>query len=423
MTNKLRQKFIAITMISLVTLLSFTMIAINWINFYSITVKADKVLDVLEKNNNTFPDVESEDLPDETPFDTRYFYVKYLVDSDNKVIEDIEPEIDLNHVSITKEAALAMSDKAITRTKSKDYDGNYRYRKYLVANNSNVNSSATKIITITFIDCSRQLLPINNFFIIALIVITTGIIVSFFIIFFISKILMKPIEENNQQQKKFISNASHELKTPLTIISANNELIEMMYGQNDMTKTIDKEVKRMNSMVKNLTELSKMSDTKKVKEKKIVTILSFKDILYDSCIDFYRVFKEQGKNLRLFLTNENVLIKGDENDMREIISIILDNARKYSVSYASLYLKKKKNKIILIEQNDTRDMQIGDMNKIFSRFYRSDEARASNIEGSGIGLSILSEIISSYNGQVKAFVDSSYVFNLEITLEAKAFVY
>ena len=61
--------------------------------------------------------------------------------------------------------------------------------------------------------------------------------------------------------------------------------------------------------------------------------------------------------------------------------------------------------------------------KIFSRFYRSDEARASNIEGSGIGLSILSEIISSYNGQVKAFVDSSYVFNLEITLEAKAFVY
>ena len=73
MTNKLRQKFIAITMISLVTLLSFTMIAINWINFHSITVKADKVLDVLEKNNNTFPDVESEDLPDETPFDTRYF--------------------------------------------------------------------------------------------------------------------------------------------------------------------------------------------------------------------------------------------------------------------------------------------------------------------------------------------------------------
>lgn len=410
MIKKIRYKFISITLISLSILLSFLMIAINWVNFTQVTTNADKIINFLE-NKESFetdkPSFNQQDgMPVETPFETRFFVAKFDTTlSDDKKYEPIE--VNTSFVkAVSKEEAKIYASKVYKGKQDSGYEKNYRYRKYVSKTNANE-------IWITFVDCSRQLELIDNFFKISIIVISIGLILAFIAIFFISKLVVKPIEESDARQKKFITDAGHELKTPLTIISANNELIEMINGENEMTHTIDKEVKKMSSMVKNMTELSKLSEGTLLSKKEAI-YFSLSNILYSACTDFSTSFVNKNISFKFSIT-PNVYIRGNENKITELISIILDNALKYSKSLCQISLLVNKNELIILQQNDGNDIKVGNMNQIFSRFYRSEEARASQIEGSGIGLSIAKEIVTIHRGKIEAFGDKNNLFNIQIS--------
>lgn len=404
MIKKLRVKFIAITMTSVIVLLAAIMAVINIVNYQTVTKNADNVLSyVVEMEKNapqdpnpviSIPDDNGrhDGISKETPYDSRYFTVTYT--------DDEITSINIRHiVSIDEKTASSYASSALKKNKDKGYIGTYRYRIDYEGNRTYV----------IFLDYSRQLEPTQNFFRYSLIVASAGVAVASVIVFFISKLVVKPVKESQEKQKRFLTDAGHELKTPLTIISANNELIQMENGESEYTKTIAKEVEKMTVMVRNISTLNKMDES----PSPLMERFSLSDAAFDLTSEFLNAFKKENKELSLAI-EEGLYYKGNEKEIRELLSIILDNALKYSKKKAEFSLSKSGKNIILLLKNDADDIKEGNLDKVFERFYRSEEARGSTIEGSGIGLSLAQEIVLRHKGKISAYGDKEGFFNIRI---------
>ena len=262
---------------------------------------------------------------------------------------------------------------------------------------------------IIFVDWSSQLEPVNNFLIASLIIASSGAAIVFIVLIFISRLVVKPMVVANEKQKRFISDASHELKTPLTIISANNEIIEMMHGKDETTDTIEKQVTKMTEMVRSMTFLSKLGE----EERTAFSKLNFSDICLSVVEEFKAPFQKEGKELTTSI-KEDIFVKGSETHLRKLLSIFLDNARKYALSRCEVSLKDDWG-VVLRVSNDIENGEPGSYNKVFDRFYRSDEARGSHEEGSGIGLSIAKQIAEIHKASIHCDItpEKEFVMTVE----------
>ena len=419
MLKKLRIKFITIAMIAIFLSLTAIIVTINAVNYAAVVNSADEVVNFLIQNDGKFP-VGPQDnvgpnarddgpperrpenyvLPDkmskETPFNTRFFSVTY--DKNGTVIE-----ADLNSIaSVSEDEAKEMSAKILSKNR---VSGTYSIYRYHVK----TFSSGEKMVL--FVDISNQLEPIKGFIEISLIVMAVCMVLSFVGLFLISKPLLKPIAESYARQKRFITDAGHELKTPLTIISANNEIQEMETGETESTKVIAKQVSRMTNMVKNLTELAKMDED----EKLFSSTFFISDAFEEVCASFENVFKR--KNITFtFSTPGGVTYHGNEALIRRLFSLLIENASKYSLTQAKAELTKKNKKICLTVENDAAGIQEGSQEKCFERFYRSEEARAGDTEGSGIGLSTAKEIVRAHKGKITAEGTKDGHFRINVIL-------
>lgn len=385
-------------MSAVILVISIIMVAINIFNFNEVKKYSDGLLDTIvydrafferEKDDNP-PPMEPQEggifnpafrRSMETPFETRYFTVYYGSDTRN---------INLDHIaSVDYEKATEYFEAALKSGKENGYIDNFRY-KVVEKNDDDV--------MVAFVDCSRQIMSAESFLKISIVVSLAAIGVVFIGVFFISKRVVAPIVKSYERQKQFITDASHELKTPLTIISANNELVEMEYGENQSTKAINKQVIRMNSLVKNMSMLSKIDETSRLEKKEFS--------LTDALIDNIEAFKPsiEGKDLELDI-KDDVKVYADENLVRQMIAILLDNARKYSLTRIKIELTKAQ-KASLVITNDCSNISEVDLKKVFDRFYRDSTARAQKEDGSGIGLAIAKEIVTLHNGEILALNDN-----------------
>lgn len=407
--DKLRKKVIGITLLSLSTILVSILVFVNTYNFVRVANGADKTLRRIANSGGSFKEHEGERPDQSSSVDTgsnldsssilepekgdegpgrednnsmRYFTYAF---NDDGTLE----EIIFNISSISEEEAQSI---ALAHGKSKSgngwYDFFYRYSSYDYKGRQ----------YFTLIDQSRELEPSFRVMWASIMAGFAGIFATFLLLIPISKMIVKPVEENFEKQRRFISDASHELKTPLAIISLNNEMEEAETGGNENTANITKQVNILSRMVKSLNDLAKMDEEGKVPFASFDLTKLAKDV-YDS---FEGVINQYEKKID-FKVDENLTYYGNKDKIERLLRILFDNAIKYSKTYIVYTIASTQQKGIEIDvKNDTESLPDGNLKMVFERFYRLDDARSSSVSGSGIGLSMAKEIVTLHHGKISA---------------------
>ncbi len=212
--------------------------------------------------------------------------------------------------------------------------------------------------------------------------------------------LIKPVKETFDKQKRFISDASHELKTPLAVISANTDVLEAELGENKWLGYIRSESMRMSELVNELLYLARLDD--KSGQKVVMSKFNLTDVVLQTSLPFESRMFEEGKTLEVD-AQENISCDGDESAIKHVLTILIDNAIKYSgeKDVIKVGLKLHSGKKIITVYNTGIGIKKEKLDKVFERFYREDEARSSSSGGYGLGLAIAAEVVRKHHGNIK----------------------
>ena len=242
-------------------------------------------------------------------------------------------------------------------------------------------------------------------------------IISVIIIYIISKklsqIIVNPVKETLEKQKEFISDASHELKTPLAVIEANVDVLENQTGSNKWIGYIQNEVESMNKLVNDLLLLAKMENLNNTEEniqfdvskETEIVVSMFESMAYEKKIKI-------NTNIQ-----EDIYMKGNKEDIQHVLSILIDNAIKHTLSEKDIIVEliKEKNELIFEVKNMGEPIPKEEREKIFERFYRIDKSRNRNEKRYGLGLAIAKTIVQKYNGNIEVSYKNNFtIFKVTI---------
>lgn len=222
--------------------------------------------------------------------------------------------------------------------------------------------------------------------------------VLFVFVFFLSKWIVRPVEDAFQKQRRFISDASHELKTPLTIISANADVLENEVGENIRITHIKNQTERMGSLVHDLLDLTRTDENP---DRATFSVFDLSQTVLGATLEFESRCFEEGKMLRYDM-EEGLFYRGDEGKIRQLTAILIDNAIKHSDEHGEIdiTLKKSNQKITLAVRNTGMGIAPSEQEKVFERFYRSDGSRSRETGGYGLGLAIAKSITDLHKGKI-----------------------
>ena len=276
-------------------------------------------------------------------------------------------------------------------------EGWHQYYRYRITAIKTINGKAQTVIGL--VNASSTLYAVFTMLSVSAIIGVLSFLLVLLIIIFASGRAVRPIAESYTKQKQFVTDAGHELKTPLTVISANNELARMIYGNSEWFDSIDKQVGKMNGLVRSLITLAKMDE----EEKPVFTSFNLSDAVYDTAKSFENLIHAKGRILTLDIEN-NIMYLGDESKLRQVVSILVDNAVKYCSEQGKIAVRLTTQKSVqLAVTNDYTASEGFDPDKVFERFYRKDKARTSD-GGYGLGLSIAKAITEMHKGEIRAKV-------------------
>ena len=249
-------------------------------------------------------------------------------------------------------------------------------------------------------DCTRDMAIIQDFIQDSIELGLVCIILYIIILAILSKLAIKPFIRNMENQKRFITNAGHELKTPIAIISANTEAIELINGKNQWTENILKQIQRLSKLINELITLSKMSEYST--ENLCFTSTNFSEITIEVAKSFQQMATDQEKSLK-YQVKPDVSILSEYKYLYELVNILIDNAVKYcdDNGLVEVKLSQSKKTVTLSVTNDYIDGKNIDYSRFFERFYREDTSHSSEKAGYGIGLSIAEELVKLLKGTIK----------------------
>lgn len=403
MIRRLRWKFIIIAMCSLVLVLTLIMTAINVLSYHNMVDRADRTLDNISQNHGRLPVAPTHpSFPGfnhfhekimEVPYESRFFSVTFSKKGDEvSVITD-------NITAVDKENALKMVGYVLEENEERGFLGSYRYL---------VDENETHVRVI-LLDCTGVLTANRNFRVISISISAVGLVIVFLLLFFLSKLVTKPVSESIEKQKRFITDAGHELKTPITVIDADAELIEMENGESEWVTDIKGQTKRLAALTNDLILLSRMEE-----ESFVLPHIEFpiSDVVQDRASSFTSIYKKNDKNLDICI-EKMLTVKGDEKAISQLVSILLDNAVKYSAEgdTVSLTLKRQGKSVVLSVSNSAENITAEQCDRLFDRFWRGDKSRSGG--GYGLGLSVARAIVLSHKGKISASVNQDG--RLEIT--------
>lgn len=317
MIKKLRIKFVIVSTISVALMLLCTMISINLINFIGLDTQTNDILSLIVQHNGVLPRPDKNDRPPHKPkefsreaqFNTRYFVV--YSDKRNEILYSDMGNVD----SITSNLAQEYAVKALAKNKATGYIDDY---KYLITFLNGVSA-------VIFVDASRTIDMFCGFLINSSVISFVALLLVALLSYFISPVVIKPIASAYEKQKRFITNASHEIKTPLTIISANMDIVEMEVGESKWINSSKEQIARLTELVNDLVSLSRMEENKEI-EKNQVLLSEMAEMVAES---YEAIALSQAKT---FTTNIESEIRywGNEKSISLLFHILLENAFKYS---------------------------------------------------------------------------------------------
>lgn len=405
MIRKIKIKFIILSMTALFVLLSLIVTGMNVVNYNAVVKESDDILAVLSKNRGAFPDLDDgkkeivpPNMSPETPYESRFFSV--LMNGDGDVIQANTSRIKV----VDTQMAIEYANQAFQEKKSRGFIGSYRF----------VRNSEENTIRITFLDCGRKINAFHTFLFASIAMASAGYAAFFVVILYFSGRIIRPIVESYEKQKRFITDAGHEIKTPLTIIHADVDVLEMEFGENEWLDDIQKQTKRLSALTNDLVYLSRIEESDDAMQ---MIEFPFSDVVSEAAASFQALAQTQEKSFRCDI-QPMLSYVGNEKAIRQLVNILMDNALKYSPSRGtvSIQAEKQGRQIQLTVFNTTLTPVPKDqLNLIFERFYRIDSSRSTQTGGYGIGLSVAKAIVSAHKGKIRAATQDGQ--SLEITVQ------
>lgn len=397
--KKLRLKMIGIVFASVVAaFMVMTIILVMCFGAYR-NRQADQITAMISENNGTVPQLKDykqqqknshaferyfNNYNEDSSYRTRFFRI--FLDEDKKVTN-----VNMDHIAaVDEKKAVRMTKMAMLRRGKVGLVGSYRYRKEY---------KDGQVRSIIFLDCKEN----QSFYHLAVtitITVSTLLTCLITVIFAIaSKRAVRPFEINSNRQKQFITDASHELKTPLAIISANAEVLQYKGDGNEWTQNIIDQTKHMGKLINQLLVLAKLDEVQEKSEKQEADL---KLLLEETIEPFEEVATQKKVTLKLHL-EEGVTIRVNREQIAQLVSILTENAAKYVNDGGKIVwrLTKTQHGAVLVVKNTT-EKELPDTKRMFDRFYRSDSSRSSKTGGQGIGLSIAKKIVDSHKGSITA---------------------
>ena len=430
MIRQLRRKFIAIALASMALVLLIIVGGINVANHLSIISQLDSRADLVAMTNgepsgydwdrygdpgaNKGPGGPGEPegqggrgergprdmrrgLGDEAPFDTRYFIVWIGTGGSAK-------SADLSFIaSIDAVDALELGERAWSMGRERGSLSGYRFLCCVIDSED----------AIVFIDSSRDMASFRSFALASAVASFAGLAAVAAILVPVSSIVVRPIEESQERQRRFVTDASHELKTPLAIISSSADVIEIENGPSEWVDSIRHQVGRLSELTSKLVALSRAEEGTAAMK---VADFNLTAVAEEVANEFDPVAIANGKTLSVRITPATTA-RGDKALVRQVLSLLLDNALKYSSDGGEVRLNvsARRGHARISVWNTVDEIEQGDHPELFERFYRTDEARSSD-GGHGIGLAVVSAIAEAHGGTVSAQSSDGRSLEIVVTL-------
>ena len=407
--DKVRKKFVLYAELSVFILLTVLLSVINVINFTMVAEDADHMTEMISLSSGKFfkeetPPENSDSVeskkermkkfgmmgPDSPEMRASLRFFTYAFDKNGNA-ELIEYRMS----ALTQSDAIDLA-KTLVNESTGWTNLTYRYRVY----------EKDKKIYVTVIDQSRELLPSYRTLIISAIGEVLVLLISYLVLVKVGKSLFKQFEEADRKQKYFIANIEQDFKMPLTVISANTEVLERKNGSDEQTKAIDRQVRKMTGLVKDLGALAIFEE-----KDMAITDTDLSAVMREFAENQKQAFEAKNIELTADITPD-ITLKGDEQALKKILSELAENALRYSLTKTSFTLRKQGDRIIISQANDT-DLPNGSIDQIFDRFTTLANAKDKNTVG--LGLSYVKDIVKAHNGRVSANVANG-IFTVEIAL-------
>lgn len=408
MIRRLRLKFTLLLMGSLFALFTVIVTSMNIINYCAVVNEADQTLELLVRNEGKFPDPGADkgtrpprNMTPELPYESRYFSV--LLDSDGNILRT-----DTSRISaVDDETAIEYAFSALNSGAERGFAGQYRY---MCAEEN----GGRRIV---FLDCGRSLDAFRQFLYTSLIVALAGFVIVSLLFCFFSGRILRPISESYEKQKRFITDAGHEIKTPLTIIQANADILEMEFGENESLQDIRQQTRRLSELTNDLTLLSRMEESENA-----LPLIEFpvSEVISDAAAPFQALARQQGK--RFICSIQPMLtLRGNDKAIQRLVLLLLDNALKYTPADGTIALRfaAQSRTLCLSVSNPTgTEITPAELERVFDRFYRTDPSRSSATGGYGIGLSVAKAIVTAHGGKIQADTQTGHDFRITASFPA-----
>lgn len=409
MIYSLRKKFILISAALIVIVFSAIFAFMSVMSKIQLNKTMDALTDAIALNGGVFPEfnkagrlLSSDGFPytnvitEETRFSTRFFTV--WMDRDNQITE-----VNTDSISSISEAQIQEYTELILKNKrERGWVSDYRYKVFQT-------ESGTAIV---FVNGIMDHMVASRFLYTSLFVLVGSGLIVLVLFIFISKQVVRPVAESYEKQKQFITDANHELKTPLTLILSNLDIVESEIGKNEWLEDIRSEGERMGILVNQLVTLSRMDEDK---SNLTVSLFDFSSAISDTVSEFKVLSAERHKILSDDI-EASITYKGDEGLIRRLTAILLDNAVKYCDAGGQIQVlvyESRRHPVIVVE-NTYCNVENIELGKLFDRFYRADKARVFN--GSfGIGLSIAKAIAKKHHSDILVYKKEQIIgFKVEL---------